>query len=50
VYGDASYADTVKELKVELDRLRAHYGVPEDTAPAEPAKKPAKKKAAKSKA
>jgi arylsulfatase A-like enzyme len=51
VYSDASYADTVKELKSELDRLREQHGVPEDAA--EPAKKPAKKdmkkKAAKSK-
>ncbi|MBM4038194.1 MAG: sulfatase [Planctomycetes bacterium] len=33
VYADPAYADTVKELKAELERLRAHFKVPEDKLP-----------------
>lgn len=39
IYEDPAYAETVKELKAELDRLRARYKVPDDVEP--PAKKPA---------
>ena len=44
VYAGADYVDAVKQLKEELDRLREHYGVPEDTLPSKPAAtKPTKK-------
>ncbi len=33
VYDDPAYADVVIELKTELERLRIHYAVPEDTRP-----------------
>jgi arylsulfatase A-like enzyme len=33
VYDDPQYAGVVNELKSELDRLRRHYKVPEDSAP-----------------
>jgi arylsulfatase A-like enzyme len=33
VYDDPAYADTVKQLKGELSRLRAELKVPEDTVP-----------------
>jgi len=36
VYADESYANTVSELKVELDRLREQYAVPEDERPTGP--------------
>ncbi len=36
VYDDAAYADVVTELKAELERLRTHYQVPEDTRPTGP--------------
>jgi arylsulfatase A-like enzyme len=39
VYGEAAYADVVQKLKTELDRLRAHYNVPDDKEPER--KKPA---------
>ena len=35
VYEDPDYADIVTELKRELERLRQHYNVPEDTRPLE---------------
>ena len=33
VYADPAYKPVVAELKAELDRLRKHYNVPEDTRP-----------------
>ena len=39
VYDDPAYAATVSELKKELDRLRAHYKVPEDMEPERKKKK-----------
>ena len=48
VYAEPAYADTVKTMKAELQRLRTLYKVPEDTRPVtrgpkKPGKKPAKK-------
>jgi hypothetical protein len=35
VYADPAYADVVKQLKVELERLRTQYRVPDDKEPAQ---------------
>jgi arylsulfatase A-like enzyme len=40
VYADPAYADTVKELKAELERLREHYKVTEFKEPPVPKEKP----------
>ena len=37
VYADPAYASVVKDLKAEVERLRARYQVPEDREPARPA-------------
>lgn len=41
VYGEAEYADTVRNLKAELARLRTQYNVPDDQEPERKKKKPA---------
>ncbi|MFK7844706.1 MAG: sulfatase [Rhodothermales bacterium] len=33
VYDDPAYSDVLAEMKIELDRLRTEYAVPEDTRP-----------------
>ncbi|MCG8587048.1 MAG: sulfatase, partial [Pirellulales bacterium] len=45
VYAKPEYADKVNEMKVELDRLRKHYKVPEDTRGTAPRKKKPRKQA-----
>lgn len=42
-YDDPAYAEVVRELKTELDRLRKVYQVPEDTLPDTPSDAPRKK-------
>lgn len=45
VYGNPAYSAKTAEMKTELERLRKHYAVPEDTRPVKKApKKPRQKK------